>query len=45
MVDRLFHRFFFLFLLTVLLLIIVLLLNAVLLHPDVHRVLLVTVVN
>ncbi len=45
MVDRLFHRFFFFFLLTVLLLIILLLLNVLLLHPDVHRILLVTVVN
>jgi hypothetical protein len=45
MVDHLFHRFFFLFLLIVLLLIIRLLFNAILLHPDVHRVLLVTVVN
>ncbi len=44
MVDRLFHRFF-LFLLTVLLLIILLLLNALLLHPDVHHALLVTIVN
>ncbi len=45
MVDRLFHKFFFLFLFIVLLLIILLLLNALLLHPDVHHVLLVTVIN
>jgi hypothetical protein len=44
MVDRLFHMFF-LFLLIILLLIIFLLLNALLLHPDVHRIFLVIVVN
>jgi hypothetical protein len=45
MVNQLFHMFFFLFLLTVLLLIILLLLNALIFHPDVHHVLLVTVIN